>query len=179
MDMSVNRDLVRQLRLNKSWSQEQLAEEAGVSPRTVQRVETEGVASLQSCRAIATALGVEPADLRNSLGPSGSPAEAAPNSLVVVSPGGFWFWRTTQIFAIVLLWLLMGVLGITAFIMLIGGLFFWEYAEVPDLTAPQAAGGGILTAGVLILVVLGLRKAYRSIKRMELVRREISEPAVE
>jgi transcriptional regulator with XRE-family HTH domain len=179
MDMSVNRDLVRQLRLNKSWSQEELAEKAGVSPRTVQRVETEGVASLQSCRAIATALGVEPADLRNSTEPSGSPAEPAPNSAVVLSAGGFWFWRSTQILAIVLLWLLMGVLGLMAFIMAIGGVFFWEYAEVPDLTAPQAAGGGILTAGVLILVVLGLLKAYRSIKRMEFARREVSEPVVE
>ncbi|HEY7673052.1 MAG TPA: helix-turn-helix domain-containing protein [Gammaproteobacteria bacterium] len=179
MDMSVNRDLVRQLRLNKSWSQEQLAEEAGVSPRTVQRVESDGVASLQSCRAIAKALGVEPADLRLSPGPSDSAAEPEPNSVIGVSPGGFWFWRTTQILAISLLWLVMGVLGLMAFIVAIGGIFFWEYAEVPDLTAPQAAGGGILTAGVLILVVLGLRVACRSITRTEIVRRETSEPAVE
>jgi hypothetical protein len=73
----------------------------------------------------------------------------------------------------------MGVLGLMAFIVAIGGIFFWEYAEVPDLTAPQAAGGGILTAGVLILVVLGLRVACRSITRTEIVRRETSEPAVE
>jgi transcriptional regulator with XRE-family HTH domain len=177
--MSVNRDLVRQLRLNKSWSQEQLAEEAGVSPRTVQRVESEGVASLQSCRAIAQALGVEPADLRLSPGPSGSVAEPEPNSAIVVSPGAFWFWRATQILAISFLWLVMGVLGLTAFIVAIGGIFYWEHAEVPDLTAPQAAGGGILTAAVLILIVLGLRKACRWIARMEIVRRETSEPAVE
>jgi transcriptional regulator with XRE-family HTH domain len=176
--MNVNRDLVRQLRLSKSWSQEQLAEEAGVSPRTVQRVEADGVASLQSCRAIATALGVEPADLRYSPGPSGSPAEAAPNSVIVLASGAFWFWRTTQILAISLLWLLMVLFGLTAFIVAIGGIFFWEYAEVPDLNAPQAAGGGILSAGLLVLVVLGLRAAYRYIKRMEIVRRETADPAV-
>ena len=50
MDTTVDRELVRRLRLNKSWSQEKLADEAGVSLRTVQRVEADGVAAHRSCR---------------------------------------------------------------------------------------------------------------------------------
>lgn len=56
MDMSVDREFVRRLRLDKAWSQEKLADEAGVSLRTVQRVEADGVAAHRSCRAIAKAL---------------------------------------------------------------------------------------------------------------------------
>ncbi len=63
MEMNVNRELIKKLRIQKSWSQEKLAENAGVSLRTVQRVETDGVASLQSRAAIAQALEVEPAAL--------------------------------------------------------------------------------------------------------------------
>jgi hypothetical protein len=106
-------------------------------------------------------------------------AEQAARSLVIASAWRFVLLRTTQMLAVSLLWLLMAFVAVNAFIVAVGGIFFWEYAEVPDLTAPQAAGGGILTAGVLILVVLGLLKAYRSIKRMEFARREVSEPVVE
>lgn len=63
MEMNVNRELIKELRLKKSWSQEKLADMAGVSMRTVQRVETDGVASLQTRIAIAEALEVEPAEL--------------------------------------------------------------------------------------------------------------------
>ncbi|HEY7671831.1 MAG TPA: hypothetical protein VIC71_06420 [Gammaproteobacteria bacterium] len=45
----------------------------------------------------------------------------------------------------------MAFVALNAFIVAIGGIFFWEYAEIPDLTAPQAAGGGILTAVLLAL----------------------------
>ncbi|PCJ26904.1 MAG: hypothetical protein COA96_04550 [SAR86 cluster bacterium] len=63
MEMNVNRELIRELRLRKSWSQEKLADVAGVSMRTVQRIETDGVASLQSRTAIANAFEIEPAEL--------------------------------------------------------------------------------------------------------------------
>lgn len=63
MNMKVNKDIVRRLRLEKSWSQEKLAEEASMNLRTVQRIEKDGVASLQSCTTIADALGVAPIKL--------------------------------------------------------------------------------------------------------------------
>ncbi len=49
---------IRQLREARGWSQEHLASICGLSPRTVQRLETEGNASLESRMAVASALGV-------------------------------------------------------------------------------------------------------------------------
>ena len=56
--MAINCAKVKQLRLDRSWSQEHLAEVSGLSLRTIQRVETEGSASLETRMAIASALGV-------------------------------------------------------------------------------------------------------------------------
>jgi len=46
---------IRDLRIRRGWTQEQLAEIAGVSPRTIQRVETASCASFESLRAVAGA----------------------------------------------------------------------------------------------------------------------------
>ena len=53
--MQINRELVVTLRNRKSWSQAELAVAAGLNLRTVQRIEAEGVASLQSRKALASA----------------------------------------------------------------------------------------------------------------------------
>src|SRR5262245_43468182 len=130
MDMSVDREFVRHLRLEKSWSQEKLADEAGVSLRTVQRVEADGVASHRSCRAIAEALGVEPAEMRRGSESSPREVEQVPKSLVIESPWRFAFLRTAQALIVSVLWVLMAFVALNAFIVLIGGIFFWQYAEV-------------------------------------------------
>lgn len=57
--------LVRTLRDNKGWSQEQLAEIARLSTRTVQRVEEGLPASLDTRRALASGLGFEDIDALN------------------------------------------------------------------------------------------------------------------
>jgi hypothetical protein len=88
-----------------------------------------------------------------------------PKSVLIASPWRFALLRTGQVLVLFALWLLMAFVALNAFIVAIGGIFFWEYAEIPDLTAPQAAGGGILTAGVLALFFLGLRFVYRTVKR--------------
>lgn len=54
---------IRPLRLEKGWSQEQLAAIAGLSTRTVQRIENGEQASLETLTAIAAALGVQVSDL--------------------------------------------------------------------------------------------------------------------
>jgi transcriptional regulator with XRE-family HTH domain len=179
MDMSVDRELVRRLRLGKSWSQEKLADEAGVSLRTVQRVEADGVAAHRSCRAIAKALGIQPGEMKRFTEPGPPAAKPLSKSLVVESPWRLALLRTTQALLIGVLWLLMAFVALNAFIVLIGGIFFWEYAEVPDLTAPQAAGGGILTAAVLALFFLGLRRVYRAVKGTRVLRVGAPELAVE
>ncbi len=45
--------IIRKLRLEKGWSQEQLAEMAGVSTRTIQRIERGGQASLETKKCLA------------------------------------------------------------------------------------------------------------------------------
>ncbi len=55
--------LVRKLRLEKGWSQETLAELSGLSTRTVQRIERNGNASLETLNALASVLDVDVATL--------------------------------------------------------------------------------------------------------------------
>jgi len=62
-DMNTNAQLIRKLREDRAWSQEHLAAVAGLSARTIQRVEAEGSASRETRMAIASALGVELAQL--------------------------------------------------------------------------------------------------------------------
>jgi len=56
--MKVNVDLVLRLRKDQAWSQEELAIAAGLNLRTIQRIEKEATASLQSMKALASAFKV-------------------------------------------------------------------------------------------------------------------------
>ena len=64
--MRVNAKLVSDLRRKCSWSQDELATAAGLNLRTVQRIENVGTASLQSAKAIASALEVGLDDLKHT-----------------------------------------------------------------------------------------------------------------
>lgn len=55
--------LIRKLRLDRGWSQEQLAQMAGISTRTLQRAERGKQASLETLKCLAAVLGVEHSDL--------------------------------------------------------------------------------------------------------------------
>ena len=61
--MKINGEAVRALRERKSWSQEHLANASGLSVRTVQRVELEGMGSAETRLALAAALSVPVGDL--------------------------------------------------------------------------------------------------------------------
>ncbi|NOX68016.1 MAG: helix-turn-helix transcriptional regulator [Gammaproteobacteria bacterium] len=63
MDIMINSELVKKLRKQASWSQDQLAAIAGISLRTVQRVEKEGACALESRKALASAFGINATDL--------------------------------------------------------------------------------------------------------------------
>jgi DNA-binding XRE family transcriptional regulator len=56
--MNINAALVKQLRSEKFWSQEELAIASGLNLRTVQRIENEATASLQSKKALAAAFDI-------------------------------------------------------------------------------------------------------------------------
>ncbi len=68
MEIKINAAILKRLREEKSWSQEHLAEAAGLSLRTIQRVESDGNAAPETRMAMASALGVDVAKLNASVG---------------------------------------------------------------------------------------------------------------
>jgi transcriptional regulator with XRE-family HTH domain len=64
MDMKLDPTFIRAERERRAWSQEHLAEVAGLGLRTVQRIEKTGAASYESARSLAAVFGVDVADLR-------------------------------------------------------------------------------------------------------------------
>lgn len=56
--------IVRKLRLQRGWSQAQLAEMAGVTTRTIQRIERGHRASLETCKALASVFEVDLSQLQ-------------------------------------------------------------------------------------------------------------------
>lgn len=64
MEMRVDSNRIRAERENRGWSQGHLAEVAGLSLRTIQRIEKTGSASFESVTALASVFSVDVADLR-------------------------------------------------------------------------------------------------------------------
>ena len=58
--VEINKNKIHKLRLQHCWSQEELASAAGLSIRTIQRVEKTGNASLETVKALASVFEVEP-----------------------------------------------------------------------------------------------------------------------
>lgn len=81
--MKIDGKRIRRLREARGWSQEHLASICGLSPRTVQRLEAEGNASLESRMAVAAALEVAAEDLLLS-----QPANALHASTAAPSSAG-------------------------------------------------------------------------------------------
>jgi transcriptional regulator with XRE-family HTH domain len=74
--MAISGETIKALREAKAWSQAHLAEAAGVSLRTVQRMEAEGTASAETRLAVAAALDVPVEALnRPEAPPAASPVE--------------------------------------------------------------------------------------------------------
>ena len=59
--------IVKKLRLQRNWSQEQLAEFSGLSTRTIQRIERGKSANLESYRSIAAVFEIDVEDLKPEL----------------------------------------------------------------------------------------------------------------
>lgn len=78
---------IRALRIQRGWTQEQLAEIAGVSPRTIQRTEAADRASFETVRAVAAAFGNEFEELLISYAPEKPPtSEECPTPMQVTAP---------------------------------------------------------------------------------------------
>ena len=64
MEVRVDSNRIRFERESKGWSQGHLASVAGLSLRTIQRIEKTGSASFESVTALASVLSIDVADLR-------------------------------------------------------------------------------------------------------------------
>ena len=62
MEMQINANLLKQERIKRAWSQEHLAQVTGLGLRTIQRIESSGMASNESIASIATVLEMTVAD---------------------------------------------------------------------------------------------------------------------
>ncbi|MEM9778262.1 MAG: helix-turn-helix domain-containing protein [Chloroflexota bacterium] len=62
MKIKLDSDKIRLWRKERGWSQEQVAEKAGISLRTIQRIENSGTASSDSAASVADAFGTKITD---------------------------------------------------------------------------------------------------------------------
>ncbi|NKB33196.1 MAG: helix-turn-helix domain-containing protein [Pseudomonadales bacterium] len=165
--MKVDNHKIKELRFSKSWSQEQLAQEAKVSLRTIQRMELDGSASLKSRLAVAEALGVKPSDLdvveetvyeedasTESSGANGN----KPFLELLAYPGPIGLPEKIRKFLMVCLWFLMvstgGIVVLTSF-----G-FFVYYLTDPNVRFEQILLAQIPPA-VIFLITATIYFAFR------------------
>ncbi len=88
--MKIDSARIRKLREERSWSQEQLATVSGLSLRTVQRVESEGAASLETRAALASVFSVTPLSLAATTGSSSRGPFPGKSLGIVCGIGGVW-----------------------------------------------------------------------------------------
>lgn len=76
--MQIDSGLVKKLRMERHWSQSQLADACGLTLRTIQRLESSGRASIESARSLASVFDFNPDDLIVDTAGAGStpPTEA-------------------------------------------------------------------------------------------------------
>ncbi|MBO9491154.1 helix-turn-helix transcriptional regulator [Endozoicomonas sp. G2_1] len=63
-DVKLNKGKIQKLRAIKCWSQEELASASSLSVRTIQRIEKNGTASLETTKALASVFDVTPNELQ-------------------------------------------------------------------------------------------------------------------
>ena len=61
--MYIASELIKRLRKERGWTQQQMAEICDLSLRTIQRVEKDGVGSLETSKSMASAFGLELAEV--------------------------------------------------------------------------------------------------------------------
>jgi transcriptional regulator with XRE-family HTH domain len=66
VNMQVSGSVIKELRVKRGWTQEHLAHVAGVSPKTIQRVEKTGLCDLETRSALASVLQVDISQLEGS-----------------------------------------------------------------------------------------------------------------
>lgn len=136
MSMRVNGQLIKELRIKHSYSQEKLAEIVGVNLRTIQRIETHGAIALSTRRALAQALGVRPEELDVP----GEPGEAPPPN----EPPGVWPHRRLSALSVILVVLGASILAVSIV----------KASPIGVVTLPAVVGMIIALAGLVTLARL-------------------------
>src|SRR5580704_4611697 len=85
--MKIDSTAVRRIRHERAWSQEQLASVAGLSLRTIQRVEADGSGSLETNMALASAFGVPTIELAFEERASAARAAGASGAMIGIVGG--------------------------------------------------------------------------------------------
>jgi transcriptional regulator with XRE-family HTH domain len=147
-EMKIDASMVRNLRELRGWSQEQLAEAAGLGVRTVQRVESEGRAAAETRTCLAAAFSVPQSVLSGARSTSQRVRNSAGPTLGLVG---------TSLIAVGLLagqdlGLLLAGTGILIAMLFVQALEFIdgrrEQAGRGELLSPTTASvGGLLVAG--------------------------------
>jgi transcriptional regulator with XRE-family HTH domain len=147
MEMTIDSDIIRELRAKANWSQEDLAAASGLSLRTIQRVEKDGAAALETQKALAAAFGLRPQDLARA-GMAYEPGEMRVGTgLLIIWIGIAWFFD---------LGLAMGLIGVGC-VYIAGQLLRLTWRKRPVLWELVATGVVCLAAGVASLMGLEIR----------------------
>ena len=134
-DMKLSAKTIKRLRAERAWSQEQLAEIADVSLRTIQRVEADGSASRETRMALAAAFDIDIRDLAEPEGATPEPPSPSPAPSTIHA--------TPKQYRVV------GMIALLAAVLSVGATYFSSEAMPWIFTtlAPMTAIAGGLYAG--------------------------------
>jgi transcriptional regulator with XRE-family HTH domain len=158
----MNQSKIRQLRISRAWSQEQLAELSSLSVRTVQRIENGEQASFETLGAIAAAFDIKVSELTENDPQFGATPEQALDGQIekarkqVEEESGF--------YRSVVFWAVINI-----------GLFAINHYTSPDtlwFVWPLCIWGGILVIrGLGIFVFRGSVERWQKARLQKLIRK--------
>ncbi|AEX50963.1 2TM domain-containing protein [Rahnella aquatilis] len=158
----MNQSKIRQLRISRAWSQEQLAELSSLSVRTVQRIENGEQASLETLGAIAAAFDIKVAELTENNTQAGSFSEQALDEQI--EKARYQVAEESSFYRSVLLWAVVNA-----------GLFALNHYTSPDsdwFVWPLGIWGGILLLrGLRIFVFRTTVERWQKARLQKLIRK--------
>ncbi|CAH0196590.1 2TM domain-containing protein [Rahnella sp. GSA61A] len=158
----MNQSKIRQLRISRAWSQEQLAELSSLSVRTVQRIENGEQASLETLGAIAAAFDIKVSELTENDAKTGSASGQALDDQI--EKARYQVAEESSFYRSVLLWAVINA-----------GLFAINHYTSPDsvwFVWPLCIWGCIvLLRGLRIFVFRGSVERWQKARLQKLIRK--------
>lgn len=158
----MNQSKIRQLRISRAWSQEQLAELSSLSVRTIQRIENGEQASLDTLGAIAAAFDIRVSELtENDTPDNSSPGQALDEQ---IDRARKQVAEESRFYRSVLLWAVINA-----------GLFALNRYTAPDsfwFVWPLCIWGGILIVrGLSLFAFRGSVERWQKARLQKLIRK--------